>query len=539
MNTKTDRQDGLTQPLISSRRPGTLLRKPVVLLSVTCFLILAVIGVDLFFFPWKLPQSQPATQQQARSATQQQAPAQHAAVTQPGRPRVLPASPGAQTAALIQPDYYTDTVIVGGIAYTATDNTVYALRVNDGKVLWHTQIEGSMQRDELPLVVAGVVYVNSHVADIGPGHLYALRASDGAVLWHYIGNTAPVGSNSAVNYLYPPAVEHGILYLNEQDRGLTAFNANSGAILWHYAPKGQVYFAPMVSNGQVYISASVDMGVKSVTALRAQDGALLWQRQNTGNVLATDSHNGIIYAENAGTLVALRTGDGQPLWNLKFDADMLNVAQLVDGVLYFSTTKILLPTSTTGEIGGPGPQTLVAAGALWPGFLSVPGREQRPFKEGRSSIYAVGANTGKILWHYDLNQGQNSWSGWLALEQKTIYVGTIIPEQNANKSEIYALRSDDGALLWQDEAPVSSTNAIIANSMLYLSSGASQDVGAVYALHAGDGSLLWNYHLATALSSPPLLIGDALYLSATNGMVSELRIADGTVHWQRAIGIGT
>ena len=71
--------------------------------------------------------------------------------------------------------------VANGIAYAGTSNQdVYALRTNNGSLLWHAQVEGSVQ--ELPLVVHDIVYISSLVGQDGPAYLSALRTGNGTLL---------------------------------------------------------------------------------------------------------------------------------------------------------------------------------------------------------------------------------------------------------------------------------------------------------------------------------------------------------------------
>jgi outer membrane protein assembly factor BamB len=112
------------------------------------------------------------------------------------------------TATAIQPRTFTghsiNFTIANGTLFAATvDNAVYALRLNDGAVLWHQKIDGSASTQ--PFTLNGIVYVNSYAGQNGPDHVYALRASDGSILWNY---TSP-------GYIYasPSSVDAGVIYL--------------------------------------------------------------------------------------------------------------------------------------------------------------------------------------------------------------------------------------------------------------------------------------------------------------------------------------
>src|SRR5579884_313128 len=151
-------------------------------------------------------------------------------------------------------------VTVDGVAYAGTmDNAVYALRINNGSMLWHTGIDGFVE--ESPAVANGIVYVSSYVGQNGPSYLYALRASDGKVLWRYSGNS---------NYIYSPIVDNGVAYATLQNDSVIALRASDGVQLWRFAtPAGSQSPVAAPVNGILYVSTPLDGQAGGVVALRA------------------------------------------------------------------------------------------------------------------------------------------------------------------------------------------------------------------------------------------------------------------------------
>jgi len=58
---------------------------------------------------------------------------------------------------------------------------VYALQARDGGLLWSYPIGGTLYSD--PILAGTTIYVGA-----GNGMVYALRADNGAVVWHYLTN---------------------------------------------------------------------------------------------------------------------------------------------------------------------------------------------------------------------------------------------------------------------------------------------------------------------------------------------------------------
>lgn len=417
-------------------------------------------------------------------------------------------------------DHYVNVTIAGGVAYLGTvDNAVYALRTSNGALLWRHKIDGSV--DAQPLVANGVVYVTSYVGQIGPAYAYALRASDGSLLWRYSSNT--------YSYLSLSTTDSSVAFVASQGE-ISALNTSNGALLWHFATNGTGYSWPLVVNEIVYASSSLDNGPGTLYALRVSDGTPLWQYKTNGYIDTPTVANGVVYIDSgAGTLAALRASDGHQLWKQTLDANPIQQPQLVDGVLYITTTKIILPPATGNA--NPLQGTTDIGALLWNAFQSVPAAQTLPQKEGISSIYAVRASDGAILWHYAMNNGGYSWASWLSVEHGVVYASDTMPTNGTTGAgDIYALQSSNGSVLWHDKLNTSPSGALLANGFIYLSTSDSYS-GAVYAVRTSDGSLLWNYPIAGSMYAAPILDGNVLYLGAANSIVYALRAANGVLLW--------
>jgi outer membrane protein assembly factor BamB len=278
-------------------------------------------------------------------------------------PRSIAAPKGKPIVSPVWSNHNVSVTIVDGVAYAGTyDNTAYALRVSNGTLLWHTRIEGAV--GELPLVVNGVVYVNSFVGQIGPAYLSALRASD-----------------------------------------------------------------------------------------------------------------------------------GHQLWSRAIDATFDQSPQIIDGVIYLVATKISLETPTARSTGLL-PQAMVVGTLLWSNGQAAtlkettPLKATMPLKSGKSTVYAIRASDGTVLWQYPMNNGRDSFAGWLKVENGVVYTSAVVPGNSANTGYISALQSTDGKVLWQDKIDGSPSGALLTDGVIYASVDTTNN-SAVYALRAHDGTLIW------------------------------------------------
>ena len=470
-----------------------------------------------------------STQAAAGQPTQSSSPAAHQIT-------LLPTPAAALIPAKISSGHSLALTLSAGVAYLGTlDHAVYALHASNGTVLWRQQVDGWVNSQ--PLVSGGVIYVSTFVGQNGPygevppGYLYALGASDGRILWRHTTNGYPS---------LTPSADGSTLYLAAQD-GIDALQAWSGKVLWYQAftaDQSVVSDTPIVANGIVYAASSISWGSGTVYALDASDGRLLWHYQH-GTVFTQLVSHGVLYLGAAdGTLAALRANNGQQIWQRQIDANLIQPLQLVDGVIYMSVTKMTSPTAVQSSSPLQG---LAALGSLlWSAFQTEPAGPAMPLKEGVSSVYAIRASDGAMLWHYPLLDGQNSYASWLAVENRVVYVSAFsTTSQSADEGHLYALQSSNGAVLWHDQLQSDPSSALLANGIIYLSnSNAPASPGALYALRAGDGAYLWSYPISGNVYSAPALAGTTLYVGADNGMAYALRSANGTVMWHYQTEVG-
>ena len=213
-----------------------------------------------------------------------------------------------------------------GIAYfNGQDGTVYALKSNDGSILW--QYKPPLQ---VSIKVADqIVYLLS--PDITDGFVIALRASDGALLWRQ--NVPSPGS-------MPLTISNGTVYVSTLDGfSIDALSTLDGSPRWQFAasqlaPYPASFASLQIVDGIVYLLSEDNL----LYVVRASDGFHLWSRfyqpNELGFGLPTVEH-GIVYIDSVnGSIKALRASDGVLLWQYQSGASTLWPAVVQDGVVY-------------------------------------------------------------------------------------------------------------------------------------------------------------------------------------------------------------
>ena len=427
-------------------------------------------------------------------------------------------------------DYTVHTTIENGVVYAgAANGGVYALRASDGSLLWYHKIDPGA--GNAPLVSGGIVYISANTSDVGPGTLYALRTNDGVELWHY----------TISDSLSEPLVIDGIVYATSydvvsQNGNLVALRASDGKLLWHETARGFSYNTPVVDNQVVYVTANTDNGSSIVYAFQANNGTQIWHHTTTTFTTLSLVVNDIAYLVSDQGLLALQASNGQLLWRVPIIGNTGLLPQVINGVLYLTTTTISLeaPATPTSQVSML-PQVGTIGNLLQRVVPMVTIKQSLPLKQGLSSIYAVRISDGAVLWHYTMSkESGNNWANWLSIEDGSVYVGTYVDQ---NKSYIYALRSNDGSLLWRQTTHQGMpANAYVASGVIYIASfinnGSTNDgSGAVYALHVSDGSLLWYHSMYWVVYDSPVLVGSTIYVSTASGEVYAFQASNGSLLW--------
>jgi outer membrane protein assembly factor BamB len=343
----------------------------------------------------------------------------------------------------------------------------------------------------------------------------------------------PASLSTSSSQLVSITITGGVAYAGA-DRVISALRANDGTLLWRSRIDGAVGDQPVVVNGVVYVTASTDT-TATLYALRMSDGTQLWHTTSNGPEISTPVvANGVVYVGTQDARVlALRTGSGTQLWQYSNNYDSLFSPQLVDGVLYVT--------------------------AVQPG-----------------NVYALRASNGRLLWHYEASASVNS---------TTVIDG--VAYVTSQDGMLTALRTIDGRQLWQRDLgsgnlgmmwePVQALNGVLyvaatkmsaptasrsgpgllpqalaMGSLLWGNFQAVQagqtiphkeGVSALYAIRASDGKLLWHFTMNNGKDG---MVGwlsveegvvyasvmDASTPDTSTGHIYALRSTNGSVLWQ-------
>ncbi|HVB25904.1 MAG TPA: PQQ-binding-like beta-propeller repeat protein [Ktedonobacteraceae bacterium] len=317
--------------------------------------------------------------------------------------------------------------IANGTVYVGTqDGSIYALNAATDAVLWHFQTQAAVLSS--PTVANGFVYVGS-----SDGFLYKLQASDGTLLWRKNMSlaTAVVSVNTAT-------VSNNVVYVSSTDNTshsyLFALNASNGSSLWNAQVTNQLFTAPVVVNGTIYIDSSAlqqqggpDITDSYVYAFNAANGTQLWRSNKIGNYIPAQPAvaNNVVYVGSQDNyLYAFDATSGKQLWRYNAGGAINASPEVADGVVYIGITA----TATVNPAGSTTDTTA-----------------------SQSAIAAIQASNGTQLWKHPLDQ----YAGTpLTVSQHVIYVGV-------GSDFVYALSATDGAQIWRY---TDSTTGMVSNN---------------------------------------------------------------------------
>lgn len=186
----------------------------------------------------------------------------------------------------------------GDVFVDSEDQSLYAFNASTGAFVWSLLLDGASESGGSvlpgPAVSNGRVFVGTAVSNV-----QGIEQTDARLLW-----LTPLSSSGVET---SPAVNGGVVYVNDDAGPLVALRASTGATLWTTA--GVFDSSPAFADGVVYTHGYTTVGWE-VDAFRASDGTLLWSA-NDGSAAKSSPTvtNGTVYmATLDGTLRAYSLG---------------------------------------------------------------------------------------------------------------------------------------------------------------------------------------------------------------------------------------
>jgi polyvinyl alcohol dehydrogenase (cytochrome) len=310
--------------------------------------------------------------------------------------------------------------------------------------------------------------------------------------------------------------------------------------LWQFEARGQVYGAPVVVGGGVYISST-----GGLYAFDADTGTILWENLQLSATSSLTYRDGTIFVHDFGaTLRALDAANGEQKWQVETDPHPLATG-LSSPVVF---ERYVIVGISSNEI--------VREGATF-----------------RGGVAAFDRDTGKPLWRdYTEQPPHNGAAVWSTVsidtEARVVFAGSgqnYTGEAGPGSDALFALDLDSGARLWTRQTVEGDVFTPInpggpdadfgANPILFEADiggetrplvGAGQKNGMFWTLDRRNGDVVWNRMLGrgSPLTGGVLNNGafdGARILVANNdpgtghGTLFALDPSDGAIVWQREL----
>jgi outer membrane protein assembly factor BamB len=372
--------------------------------------------------------------------------------------------------------FCTGTAIGYNMVYAPNkDGYIYAINLDNGKLVWRYKGPGTMIFPGTPTVADGKVYVTagqnaSYGDEFGESQFACLDAFTGEAIW-----TLPIEAYAPRESV---AIAYGYLYLipGEVTKAVDSISGSEYEVMgsiWAFASSesdtlsSQVQAAPLRGSSNFWASASVvdsyevgswsmfrhDAKRSSIGGQGPENLSLIWSFATNGAVVSSPSIvDGVVYfGSQDHNVYAVNAQTGAKLWSFKTDYTIESSVAVVNG-------KVV-----TGAEDG--------------------------------YVYCLNAKTGKLLWKTFVNGKQPVTYGAAvmirsspAIVDDTIYIGSL-------DGYLYALNFIDGTIMWQYQTGGwIKSSPTIYNGAVYITSE-TPDVGTIYKLDAVTGNLLWKQSL--------------------------------------------
>jgi outer membrane protein assembly factor BamB len=296
--------------------------------------------------------------------------------------------------------------------------------------------------------------------------------------------------------------------------GVSAFAPN-GKRLWHFATDSGIKNNLAAADGRLYATSVAGW----LYALSEASGELLWKapldrQRERWEVAATTVAGGMVYVGAYSYVAAFDARDGRRVWDkLHATSDWwpscYAIPTVADGKLLLATrTDALALDARTGQqlwkVEGKFNGCVVAGDTLYVNRNGV--------------LAALALADGKPIWTGKNEVGDTASAP--ALAQDKLLIGTA-------DGRVCAFSTKDGAMLWAAQtgpsltslqpykrgfSDVNSSPAILGD-VVYV--GASD--GQIHALALQNGAEFGNYDLGVPIASSPFISGDTLYIGGYDG----------------------
>ena len=327
-----------------------------------------------------------------------------------------------------------------------------------------------------------------------------------------------------------PAVEDDRIYAAARDGNVTAFDRNSGEVLWTVdlaeLPVNADKRSARLSGGLVSRYGKLFLGSENgvVYALDEKDGAVLWQTNVPGEVVASPAveDGRVVVLTTSGRLIALDTDEGKQQWALSEEQPPLTLRSASTPVI---TNGAVLYGRADGKVGiallsngQPVRQSKVADPRGATELDRMVDVDSTPLIAG-DELYAIAYN-GQLMARKLMN-GDEVWKRKYSSYRDLAVSGDAIVLTDS-RGHLFAVDRRNGLELWSNTqlenrsvtAPVVLGDYVVVGDV----------EGYLYWLDRTDGTIKAMQQLDdSGLYAAPLVDGDTLYVQSRGGKLYAIK----------------
>lgn len=411
-------------------------------------------------------------------------------------------APGLKGADFFLPDAkdVTQWALPGGNLEQSMENVAAG---GDLRILWRksfgrkTSATGHVTAP--PIAVNGKIFVMDAQATVS-----AFDAVTGAQVWK--ADLRPKNKRDKEAFGGGIAIAEGKLYAASGYRLVACLNADTGAVIWKTATEQPIHAAPTVSGGRMLVVA-IDNTLLTFDTATGASGWTYQALSESARILGASSPavsgDTVVASFGSGELVALRTANGNDLWNAALSrASRTNALSEIRDIPG-------RPVIYQGDVFGVSHSGVFAATDLRTGqsrwslpitgvTTPLPAGDVVYVVDKLGKIYCVSRETGQVYWIRDLGEGRAKGSRQLL----------SLPNLTTGKSKV---KPNQVKPLW--------SSPILANGKLVLAA----DTGELVAVNAKTGVVEKSIKLGQTVLMGPIALNGSLYIATDQAQLIALR----------------
>lgn len=290
--------------------------------------------------------------------------------------------------------------------------------------------------------------------------------------------------------------------------------ASNPRLAWRFDTGGEVYSSPAIADGIVYVASKSG----HLHAIDAGSGREVWRVAVSDYVTRSSPAvvDGTVYIGGGFAFLAIDARTGQERWRVPVQYSGQATPTVADGMVVVSSQEgyVFGIDADTGEVKWRSPTDGVTFGT--------------PAVAGNQVVFGTDAG---VLYNLDLTTGKLHWrtplTGAIFASPAILGATVMIPTQ---ASTLLAIELETGDLLWTAAQGGAETPAIVDDLVVLSASD-----GGVYGIDLADGTQRWIYPSGKRTISAPAVSGDTIITGAGNTLIA-LDPATGKPKWYYLAG---